>query len=90
MQRNGEIMIYTIITKFFYNKCYSSFEKLQFKLSALGKDDNVTPAQMAECCHELMKQQDKLHPFLNEGRLWITHYYSLLSDGEICIPWNWK
>lgn len=62
----------------------------EFDLLAFGKDDNVTPSQMALCCRELLKQKDTLRPSFRSGRLWITHYFSLLSDGEMCIPWNWK
>lgn len=61
-----------------------------FKLSALGKDDNVTPSQMAACCQRMLDQSEKLSSSFQHSRLWITHYYSLLSDGKMCIPWNWK
>lgn len=62
-------------------------------LSSLGKDDNVTPTQMIAACRRLLEETDGLMsavPTGHQPRLWITHYYSLLSDGEMCLPWNWK
>lgn len=60
----------------------------QYGLSGLGKDDNVTPLEMSECCRHLIEQHNNLHSLLEGSRLRITKYYSLLSDGEMCIPWN--
>ncbi|CAG7706155.1 unnamed protein product [Allacma fusca] len=57
-------------------------------LVALQKDDNVTPSLMIDCCKRLLENQLTLS--LQGTHLWITTYYSVLSDGEICIPWNWK
>ncbi|XP_067007354.2 T-cell activation inhibitor, mitochondrial [Anabrus simplex] len=59
-------------------------------LAALHKDDNITPDLMIACCQQLLNQQATLAPMLAGVRLWVTHYYSVLSDGEMCIPWNWK
>ncbi|XP_046450179.1 T-cell activation inhibitor, mitochondrial-like, partial [Daphnia pulex] len=61
-----------------------------FGLLALDKDDNVTPSECSQCCNQLLKQVDYLRPYLQHGRVRITHYYSLLSDGEMCIPWYAK
>lgn len=62
----------------------------KFGLSALSKDDNVTPAQMTSCCNRLLENEEFLKPDINDARIYVTHYYSLISDGEMCIPWNWK
>ncbi|ODN02384.1 T-cell activation inhibitor, mitochondrial [Orchesella cincta] len=61
-----------------------------FNLVALQKDDNVTPHLMIECCTNLLARSSELSTLLKGTHLWITTYYSVLSDGEICIPWNWK
>ncbi|CAL8070728.1 unnamed protein product [Orchesella dallaii] len=61
-----------------------------FNLVALQKDDNVTPHLMIECCSRLLSRSTELSSLLKGTHLWITTYYSVLSDGEICIPWNWK
>ncbi|XP_049950570.1 T-cell activation inhibitor, mitochondrial-like [Schistocerca serialis cubense] len=61
-----------------------------FQLEALQKDDNITPELMIECCTQLLKNVDVLVPVLKGVHLWVTNYYSVLSGGEMCIPWNWK
>ncbi|PSN38453.1 hypothetical protein C0J52_15624 [Blattella germanica] len=59
-------------------------------LAALQKDDNITPDLMIECCDRLLKHKAQLFPSLKGVHLWVTTYYSILSDGEVCVPWNWK
>ncbi|XP_053693984.1 T-cell activation inhibitor, mitochondrial [Sabethes cyaneus] len=59
----------------------------QFQLVSLDKDDSVTPDRMIECL-EKMIATDGLE--LNDIHLNITTYYSVLTDGTVCIPWNWK
>lgn len=58
-------------------------------LSDIQKDDNVTPDLMAKCCQRLVDAKDEFKPHFNGARLFITHFYSVLQDGEVCIPWNW-
>jgi len=60
------------------------------RLSDLQKDDNVTPDRMIKCCQRLLKHQDLLSPHLEGARINITHFYSVLQDGEMCLPWNWE
>ncbi|PNF42938.1 hypothetical protein B7P43_G11838 [Cryptotermes secundus] len=62
----------------------------EFELAALQKDDNITPDLMIECCDRLLRHKTVLSPSLKGVHLWVTNYYSVLSDGEVCIPWNWK
>nr|CAD7400942.1 unnamed protein product [Timema poppensis] len=62
----------------------------QLGLSALQKDDNITPDLMIAFCERLIAHSDELAPLLSGVRLWVTHYYSVLSDGDMCVPWNWK
>ncbi|XP_058452037.1 T-cell activation inhibitor, mitochondrial [Malaya genurostris] len=59
----------------------------QFQLFSLDKDDSVTPDRMIECLEKLIAS-DELE--LNDIHLNITTYYSVLNDGTVCIPWNWK
>jgi len=68
-----------------HSKCIQVFELL-----ALQKDDNVNPTIMIDCCSRMLANSHNLLPLLRGSHLWITTYYSVLSDGEICIPWNWK
>lgn len=59
-------------------------EKLE--LTMLTKDDSVDPDRMIDCLKRLLDADIRL----NNCNLHITHYYSVLSDGTMCIPWDWK
>ncbi|GBO40647.1 hypothetical protein AVEN_18480-1 [Araneus ventricosus] len=61
----------------------------QLGLSALEKDDNITPDLMVQCCRRILGDAATLGSNLRGLRLRISHYYSVLQDGDICIPWNW-
>ncbi|KAI5636130.1 hypothetical protein NE865_11110 [Phthorimaea operculella] len=41
-------------------------------------------------CQRLLTRIDKLDRKLQGNILYITHYYSVLSEGALCIPWNFK
>ncbi|XP_046767181.1 T-cell activation inhibitor, mitochondrial isoform X4 [Gallus gallus] len=59
----------------------------KFSLDRLYKEPSVTSAQMIDCCKRLL--QESL-PYLQGMHLCISHFYSVLQDGDLCIPWNWK
>lgn len=59
----------------------------QFSLLSLSKDDSVTPDRMIECLQKLIATRGLE---LNDINLNITTYYSVLNDGTVCIPWDWK
>ncbi|XP_076174528.1 T-cell activation inhibitor, mitochondrial isoform X2 [Ptiloglossa arizonensis] len=59
-------------------------------LIALNKDDSITPDLMIQCCERLLLHKIVLAPLLEGVMLWVTHYYSVMSDGVLCIPWDWK
>lgn len=59
-------------------------------LVGLNKDDSITPDLMIKCCENLLKNKIILAPMLEGVKLWITHYYSVMSDGVLCVPWDWK
>uniref|UniRef100_A0A8D8PWF6 T-cell activation inhibitor, mitochondrial n=1 Tax=Cacopsylla melanoneura TaxID=428564 RepID=A0A8D8PWF6_9HEMI len=59
-------------------------------LVSLQKDDSVHPALMIQSCTNLLKHQGQLKPLLEKSCIRVTTFYSVMSDGEICIPWNWK
>lgn len=59
-------------------------EKL--KPISLLKDDNITPELMIDCMEKLLKVDTKL----DNLNLHITTYYSILNDGTVCIPHNFK
>lgn len=66
-------------------KCIS-----EFKLAALNKEDNVTPDLMIKCCKKLLDNKFELKEFTKDLRVNISTYYSVLSDGIVCIPWNFN
>lgn len=59
-------------------------------LTALDKDDSITPDLMIQCCEQFLKHKNVLAPMLSGLRLWVTHYYSIMNDGVLCVPWDWK
>ncbi|NXA38652.1 TCAIM protein, partial [Eudromia elegans] len=59
----------------------------KFSLDRLYKEPSVSSAQMIDCCKRLL--QESL-PYLQGMHLCISHFYSVLQDGDLCIPWNWK
>uniref|UniRef100_A0A8C5QQ12 T cell activation inhibitor, mitochondrial n=1 Tax=Leptobrachium leishanense TaxID=445787 RepID=A0A8C5QQ12_9ANUR len=61
--------------------------KTRSSLSRLYKEPGVTCAQMIDCCRRLIEEP---LPYLSNMHLCISHYYSVLQDGDLCIPWNYK
>ncbi|XP_041375957.1 T-cell activation inhibitor, mitochondrial-like [Gigantopelta aegis] len=59
------------------------------QLSSLTKDENITPQQMVRCCQKLSHEAWMFEAWLTNTRLRVSHYYSVMQDGEICIPWDW-
>ncbi|KAL1458767.1 hypothetical protein WDU94_008883 [Cyamophila willieti] len=59
-------------------------------LVSLQKDDSVHPALMIQSCTNLLQNQARLKPLLVRSSIRVTTFYSVMSDGEISIPWNWK
>ncbi|XP_075974214.1 T-cell activation inhibitor, mitochondrial isoform X2 [Anticarsia gemmatalis] len=64
--------------------------KERFGLLELQKDDSITPGLMISCCQRLLTRSEQLNVKLRGNILYITHYYSVLSEGVLCIPWNFK
>ncbi|XP_050347357.1 T-cell activation inhibitor, mitochondrial [Nymphalis io] len=64
--------------------------KERFGLIDLNKDDSITPGLMILCCQRLLTRIDKLEMKLRGNIIYVTHYYSVLSEGVLCIPWNFK
>ncbi|XP_029445253.1 T-cell activation inhibitor, mitochondrial isoform X2 [Rhinatrema bivittatum] len=59
----------------------------RFCLKRLYKESSVSSVQMIHCCKRLL---EKPLPYLQGMHLCISHFYSVLQDGDLCIPWNWK
>lgn len=59
----------------------------ELQLQSLSKDDSIDPNKMISCLNRLLSVRDELR--LQQTVLHITHYYSVLTDGTACIPWDW-
>lgn len=63
-----------------------------FGLESLTQDRNITHVQMVSCCDRLVRMSyaNALNVDLTSCYLKITQFYSVMSDGDICIPWNFE
>ncbi|ELV10199.1 hypothetical protein TREES_T100007034 [Tupaia chinensis] len=59
----------------------------ELSLGRLYKEPSVSSVQMADCCRRLLGQP---LPHLQGMHLCVSRYYSVMQDGDLCIPWNWK
>ncbi|XP_006893116.1 PREDICTED: T-cell activation inhibitor, mitochondrial [Elephantulus edwardii] len=59
----------------------------KFSLEKLYKEPSVSSKQMVDCCKRLLEQS---LPYLHGMHLCVSHFYSVMQDGDLCIPWNWK
>uniref|UniRef100_A0A8D0BN35 T cell activation inhibitor, mitochondrial n=1 Tax=Salvator merianae TaxID=96440 RepID=A0A8D0BN35_SALMN len=60
----------------------------KFCLQRLYKELSVSSMQMIHACSRLLEEEAL--PYLQGMHLCISHFYSVLQDGDLCIPWNWK
>lgn len=60
----------------------------QLHLRSLSKDDSIDPNKMITCMKRLLNEV--LDVNMKDTVLHITHYYSVLEDGTVCVPWDWK
>ncbi|XP_030638118.1 T-cell activation inhibitor, mitochondrial [Chanos chanos] len=56
-------------------------------LKSLSKEPSVSSRQMIPCCRRLMEDRS---PQMQGLRLCVSHFYSVMQDGDLCIPWDWK
>uniref|UniRef100_A0A673HIJ5 T-cell activation inhibitor, mitochondrial-like n=1 Tax=Sinocyclocheilus rhinocerous TaxID=307959 RepID=A0A673HIJ5_9TELE len=56
-------------------------------LHSLCKEPSVSSSQMIPCCRRLMEERS---PQMQGLHLCISHFYSVMQDGDLCIPWDWK
>ncbi|XP_053455185.1 T-cell activation inhibitor, mitochondrial isoform X1 [Nycticebus coucang] len=59
----------------------------KFSLEKLYKEPSISSVQMVDCCKRLLEQS---LPYLHGMHLCVSHFYSVMQDGDLCIPWNWK
>uniref|UniRef100_UPI0037E7EC87 T-cell activation inhibitor, mitochondrial n=1 Tax=Semicossyphus pulcher TaxID=241346 RepID=UPI0037E7EC87 len=56
-------------------------------LRSLSKEPSVSSSQMIRCCQRLVEQPS---PLLQGLHLCVSHFYSVMQDGDLCVPWDWK
>nr|XP_061789983.1 T-cell activation inhibitor, mitochondrial-like [Nerophis lumbriciformis] len=56
-------------------------------LRSLSKEPSVTCSQMILCCKKLL---DLRSPLMLGLHVFVSHFYSVTQDGDLCIPWDWK
>ncbi|XP_075164485.1 T-cell activation inhibitor, mitochondrial [Haematobia irritans] len=59
----------------------------EMRLKSLTRDDSVTPEKMIETLSNLLKCNKTQFADID---LHITNYYSVLTDGIVCIPWDFN
>ncbi|KAM4735127.1 T-cell activation inhibitor, mitochondrial isoform 1-T2 [Anableps anableps] len=59
----------------------------RLSLRGLSKEPSVTSSQMILCCKRLIEQHS---PLMQGLHVCVSHFYSVMQDGDLCIPWDWK
>ncbi|XP_039592615.1 T-cell activation inhibitor, mitochondrial isoform X1 [Polypterus senegalus] len=59
----------------------------RLSLKRLYKESSISNSQMIPCCQRLIEEG---FPLLQGMYLCVSHFYSVLQDGDMCIPWDWK
>nr|KAG5712257.1 hypothetical protein BaRGS_014607 [Batillaria attramentaria] len=63
--------------------------KSTLELKEISKDESVTSQQMTSCCQRLCEQYWRFSVVLHQSSVRVSHYYTVMQDGQICIPWDW-
>ena len=66
-------------------KCINELGLIQ-----LDKDESLEPEKMISCCSRLLENASKFRHLTHGNHFTVSRYFSVNSDGVICIPWNWK
>ena len=61
----------------------------ELDLASLTIDSNITYDQVETCCKKLLSDPIDIGHSLEDCHLKVAQFYSVMSDGEIYIPWNW-
>ncbi|XP_008431043.1 T-cell activation inhibitor, mitochondrial isoform X2 [Poecilia reticulata] len=59
----------------------------RLSLRGLSKEPSLSSSHMILCCRRFIEQ----HPPLLQGlHVCVSHFYSVMQDGDVCVPWDWK
>ncbi|KAG7463348.1 hypothetical protein JOB18_028696, partial [Solea senegalensis] len=56
-------------------------------LRSLTKEPSVSSSQMIMCCKRLLDQRS---PLMQGLHICVSHFYSVMQDGDVCVPWDSK
>ncbi|CAG9825367.1 unnamed protein product [Phaedon cochleariae] len=84
-EKNKEYQSNKHLERTLVKKCIEELE-----LSELLKEDNIHPDLMIKCCENLLANKQEIEHYTKSLHLNISTYYSVLSDGVVCIPWNFS
>lgn len=56
-------------------------------LRSLSREPSVSSSQMILCCKRLLEQRS---PLMQGLHICVSHFYSVMQDGDLCVPWDWK
>nr|XP_046255272.1 T-cell activation inhibitor, mitochondrial isoform X2 [Scatophagus argus] len=59
----------------------------RLSLRSLSKEPSVSSSQMILCCKRLVEQS---LPLMQGLHICVSHFFSVMQDGELCVPWDWK
>ena len=65
-------------------KCINELGLIQFDR------DSSLDGLTIECLERLLHYASNIRHLTHGNHLMLTRFYSVLSDGVICVPWNWK
>ncbi|KAF7492374.1 T-cell activation inhibitor [Sarcoptes scabiei] len=59
-----------------------------FQFGCLDRHNNIKTEQMISFCRNILDNKDKLKDYLSNTHLHVSMYYSVMHDGQICVPFN--
>ena len=60
-----------------------------YNLQSLMVDSSISYDKVITCCNNLLSSSDSVRYMLDGVRLCIAPYFAVMSDGEMCIMWDW-
>lgn len=60
-----------------------------YGLQSLTIDGSIAYDKAIVCCQNLLDNSDSVRYMLRDVRVCIAPYFSVMSDGEMCITWDW-
>ncbi|XP_056289821.1 T-cell activation inhibitor, mitochondrial isoform X3 [Pseudoliparis swirei] len=62
--------------------------RLSLSLRSLSRESSLSCSQVILCCRRLLEQRPP--PPMQDLHLHVSRLYSVMQDGDLCVPWDWK